>query len=295
MSALSQPRPLTASNQATFQQLETLVKTAPLDTEALLQLLLKVEEEPDNPKLSSQIERVFSQLLMAVLAVPASKQTDAAGLPFSSVSLLKEVLRAVFRSQSNPAVRRMLVIAFIEDVLECLGVSDLTEVLSLISEQICAFSSSLDDVEQSKLLRIINHLLRRISKTEDYRIRGQLHFTLTRFLPLCHDSGFHYRAVPAKASEWERVNLNEEELRDGLSVGITYEFYEEFWEMQKYFMDLGELVVGEGTAATLLSGRLKKLEVTLREVEGYFRNHPAKETSEYYSQPLKFLKNFKLL
>jgi hypothetical protein len=69
-------------------------------------------------------------------------------------------------------------------------------------------------------------------------------------------------------------------------------------------MDLGELVSaenvanyspGKNAAESLLTGRLKKLEGTLREVETYFRNHPAKETSEYYSQPLKFLKNFKLL
>lgn len=164
------------------------------------------------------------------------------GLPAEGIAQLKEVLRVVFSSQQNTAIKRTLVITFIENVLECLGVSDLTEVLSLISEQICAFSSSLEELEQFKLLRIINHLLRRISKTEDYRIRGQLHFTLTRFLPLCHDSGFHYRAVPAKASEWERINLNEEDLKDGLSLGITYEFYEEFWEMQRFFMDLGELV-----------------------------------------------------
>jgi hypothetical protein len=51
-------------------------------------------------------------------------------------------------------------------------------------------------------------------------------------------------------------------------LGITYEFYEEFWEMQKFFMDLGELVSIEGTANVspaknaselMLSGRLKKL------------------------------------
>lgn len=131
---------------------------------------------------------------------PMSSENGTLGLPASGISQLKEVLRVVFASQENTAIKRTLVITFIENVLECLGVGDLTEVLSLISEQICAFSSSLEQLEQFKLLRIINHLLRRISKTEDYRIRGQLHFTLTRFLPLCHDSGFHYRAVPAKAS-----------------------------------------------------------------------------------------------
>jgi hypothetical protein len=60
----------------------------------------------------------------------------------------------------------------------------------------------LGEADQNKLLKIINHLLKRISKTEDYHIRGQLHFTLTKFLPICHDSGFHYRAPTTKASDW---------------------------------------------------------------------------------------------
>jgi len=57
-------------------------------------------------------------------------------------------------------------------------------------------------------------LLKRISKTEDYHIRGQLHFTLTKFLPICHDSGFNYRSVQAKASEWEKINSQSSELND---------------------------------------------------------------------------------
>ena len=51
------------------------------------------------------------------------------------------------------------------------------------------------------MLRIVNHLLKRISKTEDYLIRGQLQFTLTKILPICHDSGFHYRIPIAKGIE----------------------------------------------------------------------------------------------
>jgi hypothetical protein len=71
----------------------------------------------------------------------------------------------------------------------------------------------LEESDQYKLLRIINHLLKRISKTEDYHIRGQLHLTLTRFLPICHDSGFHYRAVPAKASDYEKIGHGSDELK----------------------------------------------------------------------------------
>ena len=91
-------------------------------------------------------------------------------------------------------------ISFIENVLDCLGVSDLTEVLDVISAQIPRFARQLEETDELKLLRVINVLLKTVSKTEDYQLRGQLHMALTRFLPFCHDSGFHFRAQPSKAS-----------------------------------------------------------------------------------------------
>ena len=49
-------------------------------------------------------------------------------------------------------------------------------------------------------------------------------------------------------------------------------------------------VIGEG-----LNARLKKILKTLEQVLNYFATNPAKESSDYYSQPLKFLKNYNLL
>lgn len=86
-----------------------------------------------------------------------------------------------------------------------MGVSDLAEVLDVISAQIPRFASNLEETDELKLLRVINVLLKTVSKTEDYHLRGQLHLTLTRFLPFCHDSGFHFRAQAVKTSEWESV------------------------------------------------------------------------------------------
>ena len=67
-------------------------------------------------------------------------------------------------------------------------------------------------------------------------------------------------------------------------------------------MDLSELIatavnvgISSNKGESVLSGRLRKMELTLREVDRYFKNHHAKESSEYYDQPLKFLKNLKLL
>ena len=74
-------------------------------------------------------------------------------------------------------------------------------------------------MNELKLLRVINALLKTVSKTEDYHLRGRLHLALTRFLPFCHDSGFHFRAQPAKASEYESIETckEDEELLHGLS------------------------------------------------------------------------------
>jgi len=44
-----------------------------------------------------------------------------------------------------------------------------------------------------------------------------------------------------------------------------------------------------------MSNRLKKIHKTLENLLNYFSVNPAKEKSDYYSQPLKFLKNYNLL
>lgn len=50
-------------------------------------------------------------------------------------------------------------------MLECLGVSDLTEMLDVISAQIPRFASQLEETDELKLLRVINVLLKTVSKT----------------------------------------------------------------------------------------------------------------------------------
>lgn len=111
-----------------------------------------------------------------------------------------------------------------DEILECVGITDLKNILDLIVEKIPKFGK-LEDVETYKLLRIINTLLKRISKTEDFHIRGQLQMTITKILPLCHDSGFRYRPFPHKIDD----EKNEDELlaifRDEHTV-ISTQFYE---------------------------------------------------------------------
>ena len=54
---------------------------------------------------------------------------------------LKNVLEVVCGSNN---IKRTVVISFIENVLDCLGVSDLTEVLDVISAQIPRFARQLE-------------------------------------------------------------------------------------------------------------------------------------------------------
>ena len=78
-------------------------------------------------------------------------------------------------------------------------------------------------------------LLKTVSKTEDYQLRGQLHLALSRFLPFCHDSGFHFHAQPAKASEYESIEDVKED--ESLIHGVNFEFYEQFWSLQKWLIE----------------------------------------------------------
>lgn len=55
------------------------------------------------------------------------------------------------------------------------------------------------------LLRIINTLLKRISKTTDFHIRGELHLTITKILSFGHESGFVYQ--PQLAQNQENVTI----------------------------------------------------------------------------------------
>ena len=96
-------------------------------------------------------------------------------------------------------IKKSVVINMLDNVLECVGVTDLKQVLNVIRDWVGNFGK-LEQMDEYKLLRIINTLLKRISKTEDFHMRGELQMSLTKILTLCHDSGFHTRAVQAKTA-----------------------------------------------------------------------------------------------
>ena len=60
-------------------------------------------------------------------------------------------------------------------------------------------------------------------------------------MTVCHDSGFHYRFQPAKTTPILQDNeeVSDEEFKK--NSDINQQFFEDFWSLQKYLMDVSEL------------------------------------------------------
>ena len=70
--------------------------------------------------------------------------------------------------------------------------------------------------------------------------------SLTKILTLCHDSGFHYRATVANTEELnEDKNSFFEDYKDPV---FTLQFFQEFWELQRYFMNPLLLITVESSS-----------------------------------------------
>ena len=84
---------------------------------------------------------------------------------------LCSLLNLVWKSLKNKVIKKSVLITVLDSVLECVGISELKDVLIIIRERVGEMKEVLADV-QYQLLRIINTLLKRISKTTDFQVRG---------------------------------------------------------------------------------------------------------------------------
>ena len=109
-----------------------------------------------------------------------------------SIDDLCSFLNVVWKSLQNRIIKKNVLIVVLDSVLECVGIDKLGDVLGIIRERVGEMRDVLTDIAHP-LLRIINTLLKRISKTTDFQVRGELHLTITRIINLCHESGFDYR------------------------------------------------------------------------------------------------------
>lgn len=71
----------------------------------------------------------------------------------------------------NKSIKKNVLILLLDGVLECIGIEDLKGVLGVISDRVEEMREFMADISHH-LLRIVNTLLKRISKTTDYQVRG---------------------------------------------------------------------------------------------------------------------------
>lgn len=124
---------------------------------------------------------------------------------------------------------------------------------------------------------------------------------LTKILTVCHDSGFHYRFQPIKATPILKNDdelIDDEEFRKNETINSS--FFEDFWQLQNYFQDpnclgLGKEVEGEKEAdPEITTMNLKKIQETLNETFTYFDKYPANQHSDSITYPIKFMKLYNL-
>lgn len=91
----------------------------------------------------------------------------------------------------NKIIKKSVLIVVLDSVLECVGIHSLGDVLEIISERVGEMKDVLTDIAHH-LLRIINTLLKRISKTTDFQVRGELHLTILDYLKLSSNPSWIY-------------------------------------------------------------------------------------------------------
>jgi hypothetical protein len=88
-----------------------------------------------------------------------------------SIDDLCSFLNVVWKSLQNRIIKKNVLIVVLDSVLECVGIDKLGDVLGIIRERVGEMRDVLTDIAHP-LLRIINTLLKRISKTTDFQVRG---------------------------------------------------------------------------------------------------------------------------
>lgn len=89
----------------------------------------------------------------------------------SDIGNLCSFLNVVWKSLKNRIIKKSVLIVVLDSVLECVGIDNLGDVLGIIRERVSEMKDVLTDIVHH-LLRIINTLLKRISKTTDFQVRG---------------------------------------------------------------------------------------------------------------------------
>jgi THO complex subunit 1 len=81
------------------------------------------------------------------------------------------------------------------------------------------------------LLRTVNGILRKLSVTDDTKLRGRIQMLTARVLPISEKSGVNLNGTynMNKATQIEELDKESD-----LAETTNYEFYSKLWTLQKY-------------------------------------------------------------
>lgn len=133
-----------------------------------------------------------------------------------------------------------------EELFQTLRTEDFEKLFFVLEDIIHKYGKS-DKIFQP-LLRISNNILNKLSRTSHTNFIGRIHKLIANVFPLSHRSGVNFKGIYN-----ERITIETEdqdtamETEDKISFlgddkientgALDYEFYKNFWLLQKYFSD----------------------------------------------------------
>ncbi|KAL4493112.1 hypothetical protein ABPG72_003197 [Tetrahymena utriculariae] len=163
---------------------------------------------------------------------------------------IKELVKLIFWCAKKEIVLVKDALSFSEDFCDMLSVNDLREFIDTFESSIHKINY-LSEQDSNYPLKICNVIFKKLTRTYDTRLRGELHIFLSKILPICHASGLKSKICTeitalleneSDIAKNQNIQGNQMEIEEEKSQAdnITYsnkDFYKKFWTLQKYFQN----------------------------------------------------------
>ncbi|EAR94175.2 THO complex subunit 1 transcription elongation factor (macronuclear) [Tetrahymena thermophila SB210] len=246
---------------------------------------------------------------------------------------IKELVKLIFWCAKKEIVLVKDALSFSEDFCDMLSVNDLREFIDTFESSIHTINY-LSEQDSNYPLKICNVIFKKLTRTYDTRLRGELHIFLSKILPICHASGLKSKICTEITAQLENesdiaknqnIQGNQMEIEEDKSQpdNITYsnkDFYKKFWTLQKYFQNpfclstndelldidknsaascstsMEEEEVEEGEEKIIESKKVKAVCSAIQLVLDRFNQNPIFEKREANIKPyIKYLTTYSLL
>ncbi|KAL4441621.1 hypothetical protein ABPG74_021553 [Tetrahymena malaccensis] len=308
--------------------LESKLKTLLHQLNEGLKKLKQNKEDEQKQMYQDKLLLLFRKTLSDLMknwAVQESEETS---------NSIKELVKLIFWCAKKEIVLVKDALSFSEDFCDMLSVNDLREFIDTFESSIHTINY-LSEQDSNYPLKICNVIFKKLTRTYDTRLRGELHIFLSKILPICHASGLKSKICTeitallenesdvAKNQNIQGNQMEIEEEKSQADNNVTYsnkDFYKKFWTLQKYFQNpfclstndeqldieknnsascsnnMEEEEVEEGEEKMIESKKVKAVCSAIQQVLDRFNQNPVFEKREPNIKPyIKYLTTFSLL